>query len=749
MKAGINVPKYVYFHTDELHEGQILDTVSRHFELDVQFFAVRSSAASEDSDKEAKAGQFYTALGVPKESIFREMSNVKDSFKGESGTIIVQEFVPSSRAGVMFTNAGMGLTAINANFGLCDTVVKGEACDQFILNSGGKLISKTINAKRPQFFTDGMIVESADDVEKQSLSMDDLSKLHQMANRVENHFGKPQDVEFCFKNDELVLLQSRPITRKIFTDVEYFDGANIQESFNGNVATLTYTMAKYGFPFAYCQGLENIGVRRVDIEKNRHLFENLLFSFKGRIYYRMNNWYQMLGFIPGNYVKKNFESMITANVKESIEMNIKPIPKLRFLWKSFIEYMRIDGRVSRLIDEANTAINEFQKVDLKGMSYAECIQLLRIYHDQFLTQWFIIGDNDFCVSFYYGKLKGKFSETELAGLLSVESASTKQIDDFKMVADQVKSNEGLYAAVKDGNRDRFEQELNNDIKTKAVLNEYFRKYGGRFANELKLETIDIKDDFKTLAGMILAYDRYAGKVVSNHGAGSDESIMTLSDRWNVRKFKKHAVHRENMRMVRSNFFGVMRQIFTEIGIKLHADGMLEHPRDIFHCDFLTIYNAKTLDDLPENIEFRSVAERLEYEKNDSLDPPVSFVVINGRFPDLDLQTDTQNLDHRSYQGIGSCNGIVTGRVRIFNEFHIPAEPFDILVAKSTDPGWTSLIALAKGMIIQNGGILSHAAIVSREKGIPTVINVKNATKWLKDGQLVELNGSTGEVKILA
>jgi len=454
----------------------------------------------------------------------------------------------------------------------------------------------------------------------------------------------------------------------------------------------------------------------------------------------------MLGFIPGNYVKKNFENMITANVKESVEMSIKPIPKLRFLWKSFVEYMRIDGRVNRLIAEANDAITKFQKVDLKGMSYAECIQLLRMYHDQFLTQWFIIGDNDFCVSFYYGKLKSKFSETELADLLSVESASTKQIDDFKMVADQVKSNQGLYAAVKNCNRDLFDQELNRDVETKSSFNEYFHKYGGRFANELKLETVDIKDDFKTLANLILAYERYDGKMASNPTESQVKPTLTLVDRWNVSKFKKHAVHRENMRMVRSNFFGVMRQIFTEIGLKLHAEGILEHPRDIFHCDFLKIYNAKTLDDLPENIKSDSIVERVEYEKNETLDPPVSFVVINGQYPDI--HNETENLDYKISQGIGSCKGTVTGRVKIFNEFHIPSEPFDIMVAKNTDPGWTSLIALAKGMIIQNGGILSHAAIVSREKGIPTVINVKNATKWLKDGQLVELNGSTGEVKIL-
>ena len=72
--------------------------------------------------------------------------------------------------------------------------------------------------------------------------------------------------------------------------------------------------------------------------------------------------------------------------------------------------------------------------------------------------------------------------------------------------------------------------------------------------------------------------------------------------------------------------------------------------------------------------------------------------------------------------------------------------FEIAVAKNTDPGWTPLLGFCKGLIIENGGILSHAAIVSRELGIPTVIGVKGATKKIKDGQVLEINGANGTIK---
>ena len=85
-------------------------------------------------------------------------------------------------------------------------------------------------------------------------------------------------------------------------------------------------------------------------------------------------------------------------------------------------------------------------------------------------------------------------------------------------------------------------------------------------------------------------------------------------------------------------------------------------------------------------------------------------------------------------GRGCTKGEIQGRIRVFKDYYLPEKiDFEIAVAKNTDPGWTPLLGLCKGLIIENGGILSHAAIVSRELGIPTIIGVKNATKILKSG----------------
>ena len=82
-----------------------------------------------------------------------------------------------------------------------------------------------------------------------------------------------------------------------------------------------------------------------------------------------------------------------------------------------------------------------------------------------------------------------------------------------------------------------------------------------------------------------------------------------------------------------------------------------------------------------------------------------------------------------------------------HEFKLPKKPLEIVVVKHTDPGWTPLFGICKGLIVENGGLLSHAAIISRELNLPCIIGVENATKLLKDGQQISMDGSTGKINI--
>ena len=71
---------------------------------------------------------------------------------------------------------------------------------------------------------------------------------------------------------------------------------------------------------------------------------------------------------------------------------------------------------------------------------------------------------------------------------------------------------------------------------------------------------------------------------------------------------------------------------------------------------------------------------------------------------------------------------------------------EILVARHTDPGWIMVFPSARGVLVERGSLLSHAAIVARELGIPAVVSLPGLTKWLKDGDVVEMDGSTGIIR---
>lgn len=99
------------------------------------------------------------------------------------------------------------------------------------------------------------------------------------------------------------------------------------------------------------------------------------------------------------------------------------------------------------------------------------------------------------------------------------------------------------------------------------------------------------------------------------------------------------------------------------------------------------------------------------------------------------------------EGWAASPGVARGRVRVLSSLADGAklEPGDILVARSTDPSWTPLFLIAGGIILEEGGPLSHAAIVAREFGLPAVLNVTGAMRHLAEGSEVEVDGTAGVV----
>ena len=216
--------------------------------------------------------------------------------------------------------------------------------------------------------------------------------------------------------------------------------------------------------------------------------------------------------------------------------------------------------------------------------------------------------------------------------------------------------------------------------------------------------------------------------------------LNLAEKYNLLKEARY-----NSRMM---YFYWLKNILLHIGENLLNAGIIEQKSDIFffqNQELESLVNEKNatkinLVELKSNIKYR----KSEKEKQYQLNPPFEFTEKENINWEKELEST------KELTGIIANVGKIRGVCKVINntdEF-IKLNKGDILVARTTNPAWTPLFAIAGGVITEVGGLLSHAAIVAREYGIPAMVNVKAATKILKDGGLVEMDANKGVVKIL-
>jgi len=213
----------------------------------------------------------------------------------------------------------------------------------------------------------------------------------------------------------------------------------------------------------------------------------------------------------------------------------------------------------------------------------------------------------------------------------------------------------------------------------------------------------------------------------------------------VRQSQLSAAIRENVKDAAIRIIADTRALVVELGRRLAGRGVLAEAEDIF---FLRLPEIEPVVNGMAGFDIRGkVAERrAEYERNLALTPPA---IIVGRYNPEKHKPDIVDSAAEELTGLAVSPGIVTGPARVI--LHAGTEqvlPGEILVAPFTDPGWTPYFIPAAGIVMDQGGLLSHGSIVAREYGIPAVVNVGPATKLIKTGQMIQVDGDSGRVRIL-
>jgi len=191
-------------------------------------------------------------------------------------------------------------------------------------------------------------------------------------------------------------------------------------------------------------------------------------------------------------------------------------------------------------------------------------------------------------------------------------------------------------------------------------------------------------------------------------------------------------------------FARVRALLWPVGEKLAKVERLESPEDIFFVSLPEARAALAGRDLHSVVRERRAVYAQEIRRRHV--PRV--LLSDGTEPTAEEAPDAASAADGALRGTPASPGTVTAKARvILDPTGAHLEPGEILVAPSTDPGWTPLFLTAGGLVMEMGGAMSHGAVVAREYGIPAVVGVPHATERIITGQRITVDGSAGTIGV--
>jgi pyruvate,water dikinase len=210
----------------------------------------------------------------------------------------------------------------------------------------------------------------------------------------------------------------------------------------------------------------------------------------------------------------------------------------------------------------------------------------------------------------------------------------------------------------------------------------------------------------------------------------------------LRRTRRLAGLREEHKDYLIRLFAHVREQLTAVGRELADRDLLDRADDVFFLDLAEVRTAPDGTDLRDLVATR----RAEYDRELRRRRVPRILLSDGTEPEAVALPATAG--DGSLVGTAASAGTVTAKARVvLDPTGAHLEPGEILVAPSTDPGWTPLFLTAGGLVMEMGGPNSHGAVVAREYGIPAVVGVADATTRIDTGQEVTLDGAAGVVRI--
>ncbi|MFI6361993.1 aminotransferase class III-fold pyridoxal phosphate-dependent enzyme [Nocardia sp. NPDC050630] len=731
--------------------------------------AARSSGVLEDLDDASFAGQYESYLDITdiatlrkhieqcRESVHNERVRTYLARRGyrEAGAsvaVLVQRMVDARCAGVGFS--------IDAFTGIEDHAVV-EACRGL----GERLVSGHVTPTR---FTlrlfDGTVVERDAGDEDVELNATTTAELAALMLAVQAHRHRPQDIEWAIDGDgKLWLLQARAITAITWrTDIDQFSDADLRDGgVSARVCTpMMFSLYDNAFQYSMQQFFERLKLAEPGVEPD------WMAMYYGRAYWNVSAVKKCFFRIPG-FDEQHFDDDLGVlndygpdgphRTPTNAKTIARALPAALAVQKSYQDQLAAVDAFAAEWPAKYAAwrerVRELPRTD-EATFVADLADCLLTFHAATERTYFTTIYNNSSVQTDFKQLLDKVD--------AATGATTSAIDLMGGLADI--SHMQLQRGIVELHRVARDHGLDGREWVMA-LDAFLDEQGFHADAELDLTSPRWSEAPERVRSMIA--------VMLEHGTPPADPDVTLVDQRKryedelaavrarlrakpltrvkyakaldkqVERMRRYLVARERMREFSSQCYAVVRAYVVEAGVRLAAAGTVEQADDVFQ---LSIHELCDL--AAGRVDISTLAPRIAYRR-------AVYAGYRDLVPPHELGGGVtvgavREIGDGDLTGLGCSPGIAEGTARVITSLADidQLREGDILVTRFTDPGWTPALGLVSAVVTEVGGMLSHAAVIGREYGIPAVLNVAGATTALRSGQRIRVDGGAGVISVV-
>jgi phosphoenolpyruvate synthase/pyruvate phosphate dikinase len=757
-------------------------------------YAVRSSATAEDLPTTSFAGQQDTYLNVVgPAAVLQHVSRCWASLFTERAVtyrqrngidhrtvhmaVVVQQMVFAHAAGVLFTadpvTGNRKVATVDADFGLGEALVSGLVNPDVFKVRHGEVVAKAIAAKQravhalPAGGTQEVAIDSQRQ-EQPALTDAQVVRLVHLGRRIEAHFGRPQDIEWCLVDEGFQIVQSRPITT-LFPVPETGDQDNHVYISVGHGQMMTDPMKPLGLsmwqltamvPMHEAGGRLFVDVtRRLASPASRAGLLDLMGRGDPLIRDALESVLDRDDFVP-SLPDADPGGPPPSGASAPIETDPAIVTALIERSEVSIAALERDIRTKTgpaLFDFLLEAFEEHKRV------LSDPLSLQAIMAGMEATWW--LGD----------KLQQWLGEKNAADTLTLSAPNniTSQMGLALLdVADVIRPQPEVVAFLQriehaeDAEDAAFLDELAKlpgGTEARDAIEAYLDRYGMRCVGEIDITRPRWRERPTTLLPVILdnvrnfepgAAERHFEQgrqkaqnkeqdVLSRLRALPDGDRQADEAKRMIDRVRTFIGYREYPKYGIVSRYFVYKQALLEEAERLVQASVLADKEDIYYLTFQELHDVVRSNQVDDQL----IQQRKDaFRSYHALTPPRVLTsdgeAVTGAYRRDDVPAG-------ALIGLPVSAGTIEGRARVILDMaQADLEAGDILVTTFTDPGWSPLFVGITGLVTEVGGLMTHGAVIAREYGLPAVVGVEQATRLIRDGQRIRVHGTDGYVEIL-